>query len=96
MTIATLDVHRGHPIWAAEGGAELPITNMVAAAASALAGPGAFSLDRAIGLRTPRSLIALTAAGVLAGVLIAENRARLVTAADEASDPAAAELRLAS
>ena len=97
MTIATLDVHRGHPIWAAEGGAELPITNMVAAAASALAGPGAFSLDRAIGLRTPRSLIALTAAGVLAGVLIAENRARLVAPmADETSGLALAELRSAS
>lgn len=96
MTIATLDVHRGHPIWAAEGGAELPITNMAAAAASALAGPGALSLDHAMGIRVPRSLIALTLAGVLTGVLVAESRARPVTGATEASDAASAELRLAS
>ena len=76
MTIATLDGHRGHLIWAADGGAELPVTNMAVALASATAGPGALSLDCAIGIRVPKSLVALTAAGVLTGVLIAESRPR--------------------
>ncbi|MEZ4563655.1 MAG: hypothetical protein R2853_13060 [Thermomicrobiales bacterium] len=66
----------GHPIWAADGGAELPVTNMAAAVASSLAGPGGLSLDCAIGIRVPKSLVALTAAGVLTGVLIAESRPR--------------------
>jgi putative oxidoreductase len=98
MTIATLDVHRGHPIWAADGGAELPITNMAAALASAMAGPGALSLDYAIGIRVPRSLVALTVAGVLTGVLVAESRTRPTTnTMEEAQDPAPApEIRLAS
>jgi len=46
MAIATLDVHGGHPIWATEAGAELPITNMAATAVS-LSGPGAFALNHA-------------------------------------------------
>lgn len=98
MTIATLDVHRGHPIWAGEGGAELPVTNMAAAVASALAGPGALSLDRAVGIRVPRSLVALTVAGVLAGVLIAESRTKPITSLAEGLQEAvpAPELQLAS
>lgn len=98
MTIATLDVHRGRPIWATEGGAELPITNMAAAVASAMAGPGTLSLDRAIGIRAPKSLIVLTATGVAAGVLIAESRTRPTTRhEDETQHPAPApEMRLAS
>ncbi|MCA9881016.1 MAG: DoxX family protein [Thermomicrobiales bacterium] len=76
MTIATLDGHQGRPIWATDGGAELPVTNMAVALASATAGPGALSLDCAIGIRVPKSLVALTAAGVLTGVLIAESRPR--------------------
>ncbi|MFN8660948.1 MAG: DoxX family protein [Thermomicrobiales bacterium] len=98
MTIATLDVHRGHPIWAGEGGAELPVTNMAAAVASALAGPGALSLDRAVGIRVPRSLVAFTVAGVLAGVLIAESRTKPITSLAEGLQEAvpAPELQLAS
>jgi putative oxidoreductase len=98
MTIATLDVHRGHPIWAADGGAELPITNMAAALASATSGPGALSLDRAIGIRVPRGLVALTLAGVVAGVLVAESRTKPApNQPEEAQDLAPApEIRLAS
>jgi putative oxidoreductase len=93
MTIATLDVHRGRPIWADDSGAELPVTNM----ASALAGPCALSPDRAIGLRVPRGLVALTVAGVAAGVLAAESRTKPVAAnPDAAKDPASTEVRLAS
>ena len=74
MAIATIDVHGGKPVWATEGGAELPITNMAAATALALAGPGAFSLDRALGIRVPKSVAALAVLGVAAGVVVAETR----------------------
>jgi putative oxidoreductase len=74
MTVASLDVHGGKPIWATEGGAELPITNMAAATALALAGPGAFSLDRALGIRVPKPVAILAAMAVAAGVIVAESR----------------------
>jgi putative oxidoreductase len=76
MSVAATDVHGGKPIWVTEGGAELPITNMAAALALALAGPGAFSLDRALGIRVPKPLAALGVLAVLAGVAYAENRPR--------------------
>ena len=74
MTIATIDVHGGKPVWVTSGGAELPITNMAAALALTLVGPGAFSLDRVLGIRVPKALAALAALGVGAGVAIAESR----------------------
>jgi putative oxidoreductase len=69
MLMATLKVHWGKPIWAAEGGAELPAVNMAAAAALALAGPGSWSLDRLFGIRVPRWLSALVAIGALGTVV---------------------------
>jgi putative oxidoreductase len=83
MTIATIDVHGGKPVWATEGGAELPITNMAAATALVLSGPGAFSLDRALGIRVPKSVAALAALGVAAGVVVAETRPKPVPQAAE-------------
>jgi putative oxidoreductase len=74
MTVASLDIHAGKPIWVTEGGAELPITNMAAATALTLAGPGAFSLDRALGIRVPKPLAMLAAMAVAAGVIVAESR----------------------
>jgi putative oxidoreductase len=74
MTIAAIDVHGGKPIWAQEGGAELPVTNIAAALALTLCGPGAFSLDRAFGIRVPKSVTALAVLGVAAGVAVVENR----------------------
>lgn len=68
MSIATIKVHGGKPIWAQEGGAELPVTNAVIAAAIALAGPGKYSLDHALGLRVPRWLIALA---FISGLMVA-------------------------
>ena len=61
MLMATLKVHHGKPIWGQAGGAELPVTNMAVLAALLLAGPGRFSVDRALGIRIPRwaALIAL-------------------------------------
>jgi putative oxidoreductase len=74
MAVAAVDVHGGKPIWVTEGGAELPVTNMAAALALTLAGPGALSLDRAFGLEVPKPLIALATLGVAAGVVMAETR----------------------
>ena len=57
MTMATVKAHWGKPIWAATGGAELPLVDMASALAITLAGPGRFSLDRLFGIRLPRWLV---------------------------------------
>jgi putative oxidoreductase len=82
MAIATLDVHGGHPIWAAEGGAELPITNMAAAAATSLSGPGTLSLDRALDIRVPKTVAAVALLAVAAGVVMAERRPKAAPQAE--------------
>ena len=74
MTMATLDVHTGKPIWSSQGGAELPIINISAATALTLLGPGAFSLDHALGIRVPKGLALLAALAVAGGVVVAETR----------------------
>lgn len=68
MSIATVKAHGVKPIWAQEGGAELPVTNAVIAAAIALAGPGRYSLDEALGVRVPRWIVALA---FISGVVVA-------------------------
>jgi putative oxidoreductase len=68
MIMASATVHAGKPIWVTSGGAELPLVYMSNVTALALAGPGRFSLDKAFGFKTPLALVALTAAGVAAGI----------------------------
>ncbi len=63
MVVAVAKAHKGKPIWVTAGGAELPITNLAALGAVALAGPGAFSLDRAFGVRIPAWVSFLATAG---------------------------------
>lgn len=53
MGIATTKAHWGKPIWVTEGGAEFPVTNIAAATALMVGGPGRWSLDRAFGVRLP-------------------------------------------
>jgi putative oxidoreductase len=65
MAMAIATVHWGKPIWASQGGAELPLTNMAVAVALILAGPGQYSLDAAL----QRSLPEWTALPALAIVL---------------------------
>jgi putative oxidoreductase len=64
MTMATVKVHSGKPIWVTEGGAELPVVNSAIALALMLVSPGRYSVDRALGIRLPWpvTMIALTAA----------------------------------
>ncbi len=69
MSMGTAKVHWGKPIWASSGGAELALTDLTAALAVALAGPGAYSLDEAWDIQIPAwmsVLAALTAAGAVA------------------------------
>ena len=92
MVTASLDVHAGKPIWVTEGGAELPVVNIAAALALATAGPGAFSLDRALGIKLPKELVALGVLAVAAGVVVAETREKPSPAAD-ATEEAGAEIQ---
>lgn len=71
MVMATRLAHWGKPVWASKGGPELPLVNMAAFTAIALAGPGRLSVDGALGIRLPRWAVALTAAGVLGGTAFA-------------------------
>lgn len=71
MAMATTKAHWGKPIWVTEGGAELPVTNIAAATALIVNGPGRYSLDRALGLRLPAWLAPLGLVAVLITVLYA-------------------------
>jgi putative oxidoreductase len=53
------------------GGAELPVTNAAIASALAIAGPGKFSLDEALGTRLPRWMAIPGAVATLGGIGLA-------------------------
>ncbi|MCB5168815.1 DoxX family membrane protein [Streptomyces bambusae] len=70
MTVA-LTVKRPHGLWVQNDGYEYPLVLIVSAAALAATGPGAWSLDRLIGL-TPYPLwwtVPVLAAGIGSGLL---------------------------
>ena len=71
MAMATTKAHWGKPIWVTEGGAELPVTNIAAATALIVGGPGKYSLDRALGLRLPGWLAPLGLVVVILTVVYA-------------------------
>jgi putative oxidoreductase len=77
MAVATRRAHWKLPLWATKGGAELPATNLAAAMALALSGPGRYSLDHVLGLRIPRWMNALMTLTTLAGVYAAVQRPEL-------------------
>jgi len=70
MIMAAATVHAGKPIWVTSGGAELPLVYLSNVTALAATGPGRYSLDRALGIKMPIGLVALTAAGVAAGIAV--------------------------
>ena len=71
MAMATTKAHWGKPIWVTEGGAELPVTNIAAATALIVGGPGKYSLDRAFGLRLPGWIAPLGLVAVILTVIYA-------------------------
>jgi putative oxidoreductase len=92
MTMATVKAHWGKPIWVTKGGAELAVTYGTIALAVGLTGPGAYSLDHALGVRVPKPLAvgaALTAAA-LVGFGIAGRPAGAPAAQPEQVAPAPA------
>lgn len=70
MAMATVKAHWGKPIWVTSGGAELPVVNIAIATALMLTGPGAYSLDQALGIKLPRWVAFAGLAGVAATVAI--------------------------
>jgi putative oxidoreductase len=87
MTAATLAVHAEKGMWNSDGGMEFPITLAAAASGLAFAGPGAYSVDHALGwtLSGIGFGVAATLLGILAGtVMNAYRLERLRQAADVA------------
>jgi putative oxidoreductase len=88
MAVAST-THRANGPFAANRGYELPATNLAAALALAVTGPGRYSLDGLTGLRLHRVLTGIVVAGAVAGA--AANVAMLLRAAPpEEPAPAAA------
>jgi hypothetical protein len=78
MSVATRKVHWKLPVWASEGGAELPLMNMAAALSIALSGPGRYSLDHIFGIRAPRWFNVLSAITTVGMIYVATERPHLV------------------
>lgn len=89
MATAIRKVHWGKPIWATEGGGELPLVYSTIGIAFGLAGPGRYSLDRVLGFTVPRTVTALAAGAVVAGIMIA-NRPKEEEQPEQASADEAA------
>ncbi|HET9847450.1 MAG TPA: DoxX family protein [Candidatus Dormibacteraeota bacterium] len=70
MLVAMVTVHWSKGIWNSKGGIEFPLTNMVAALALALTGPGVYSLDHLFGISLPTWFGWLAAVVVLGGATI--------------------------
>ncbi len=97
MVMATATAHKGKPIWVTAGGAELPVTDMAAALCLVLTGSGRFSLDRVLGIRVPRALVALVALAEVALVVLAlTNRSTPATSSPQQASTKAEEGRKVS
>ena len=75
MSMATRKAHWGKPIWVTEGGAELPILNIVISTALMIREPDRYSLDRILGIRLPVWVGPLGLVGVILTVLYTELEA---------------------
>jgi putative oxidoreductase len=95
MLVAWFRAHGDKPIFAQQGGGELPVTNIAIASALALTGPGRLSVDRLFGIRLPAVFTVLAAAGVAAGVMSALSQPRpsqqAQPAPEQATEPEPAE-----
>ena len=70
MAVASVAVHLKNGVWNQDGGFELPLTNLAAAAALAFTGPGAYSLDAALGLDLQAVWFGLGAVGLGLGAAL--------------------------
>lgn len=86
MVVASA-THRASGPFAANRGYELPATNLAAALALAVAGPGRYSLDALTGLRLHRILVGIVVAGAVGGAAV--NVAMLLRGAPPQPVPAA-------
>ena len=86
MAMATTTAHGGKPIWVTEGGAELPVTNIAAATALMVNGPGKWSLDRAFGLRLPGWLAPVGLVAVVLALIYAGRGGETEPEQDEARE----------
>ncbi len=86
MAMATTTAHGGKLIWVTEGGAELPVTNIAAATALMLSGPGKWSLDNAFGVRLPRFLAPLGLVVVVLAVMYGGTAGETEPEQDEARE----------
>jgi putative oxidoreductase len=68
MIMAASKFHAGKPLWNTQGGPELPVTYLAMATALGMAGPGRYSLDKALGTCLPRWVFIPGLAGTLAVV----------------------------
>lgn len=76
MLNAALAVHVANGVWNQDGGFEYPLVNATAAAALAFVGPGAASVDRAIGWELNGMFwgVGAVAVGALAGLAVHASR----------------------
>jgi putative oxidoreductase len=72
MLVAMILVHRPKGFWLAKGGYEYNLMILSAAVAIAIAGPGAYSLDSALGIHLPEPwLLIIGTVATVAGVAVA-------------------------
>jgi putative oxidoreductase len=62
MLVAIVTVHLAKGFWVSKGGYEFNLTLLAAVVALALAGPGTYSLDQALGIHLPEPLTVIAAA----------------------------------
>ena len=89
MAMAVATVHWGKPIWADAGGAELPLAYATAAIVLLLTGPGAYAVDRALGLDLgwlAAPALAAAALGVAVALLTRDHHPRPVSGAVATTD----------
>lgn len=70
MLVAIVTAHWSKGIWNSKGGIEFPLTNMIAALAVALTGPGRYSFDHLLGISLPVWLGWTAAVVIIGGAVV--------------------------
>jgi putative oxidoreductase len=88
--VIVLRVHLPKGFWNAKGGIEFPLQLLTGSFLITLSGPGAFSLDGALGIEASGGLRLLAAVGAILGVLLALGSSRFGAPRADAPPPAPA------